>query len=72
MRVGYTVSKRTSKLAVERNKIKRRLKAAVREVFKNAMVQDYVIIGRRDILEREFKDLKNDLKYAVKKLATQI
>lgn len=70
IRIGYTVTKRTSKLAVERNRIKRRLRAAVQEIFPEyaSPNHDYVLIGKLDILRRDYKDLKGDLKYALKKL----
>lgn len=68
-RVGYTVSKKTSKLAVERNRIKRRLRAIAGEILPTApQGYDYVIIGKKEILRREFADLKGDLKYALRKL----
>lgn len=70
IRIGYTVTKKTSKLAVERNKIKRRLRASVQEIFPQYAQQgfDYVLIGKLDALTRDYKDLKGDLKYALKKL----
>ena len=70
IRVGYTVTKYTSKLAVERNKIKRRLRAAVREVFPEHAKpsHDYVIIGKMDCLRKDFEELKNDLKYTLRKI----
>lgn len=68
-RVGYTVSKKVSKLAVERNKVKRRLKAAVRKLAdKFPTSTDFVIIARYDALRRPFKDLEGDIIYALKKL----
>ena len=71
IRIGYTVTKKTSKLAVERNKIKRRLRAAVQEIFPVNAVSgyDYVLIGKLDVLKRDYKDLKADLKYTLKKLS---
>jgi ribonuclease P protein component len=70
IRVGYTVTKKTSKLAVERNRIKRRLRAIVQEILPiHAMPgYDYVIIGKLPILKRDYDELKGDLKYALKKL----
>jgi ribonuclease P protein component len=70
IRVGYTVTKKTSKLAVDRNRIKRRLRAIVQEIFPAHAVagHDYVIIGKLDVLKRDYQDLKGDLKYALKKL----
>jgi ribonuclease P protein component len=70
IRVGYTITKQTSKLAVERNRIKRRLRAAVREVFPEFAKpsHDYVIIGRIECLRKDFEELKGDLRYALKKV----
>jgi ribonuclease P protein component len=69
VRIGYTVTKRTSKLAVVRNRIKRRLRAAVHEMADNFVSgNDYVFIGKLDAETREFELLKNDIKYALKKL----
>lgn len=71
-RFGFTVSKRISKLAVERNKIKRRLRAIARELICNKRNllgnYDYVIIARSSALEREFALLKGDVEYALKKI----
>lgn len=62
VRVGYTVTKKTGN-AVERNRIKRRLRAAVREIAPAAAHGgcDYVLIGRRAALDISFGDLKKDL-----------
>ena len=69
VRVGYTVTKKTSKLAVVRNRIKRRLRAAVREMAECFVSgNDYVFIGKPDAEKREFELLKGDIKYALKKL----
>lgn len=66
IRIGFTA---TSKLgnAVKRNRIKRRLRAACREVMaKHAKSgNDYVIIGRFRALDRDFLSLIKDLKYAL-------
>lgn len=61
-RVGYTVTKKTGN-AVERNRIKRRLRAAIREVAPIAAAPacDYVLIGRRAALDISFSALKKDL-----------
>ena len=54
-----------------RNRIKRRLRAAVFEVAENFVSgNDYVFIGRIDCATRDFELLKSDIKYAIKKLAT--
>lgn len=68
-RVGYTVTKKVGN-AVVRNRIKRRMRAIVAELFadyaKDGM--DYVLIGRRAALERDYKDLVGDVKYCLRKL----
>ncbi len=61
-RVGYTVSKRQGN-SVERNRIRRRLKEAVRRMAGFAMKpgHDYVVIARRDALEAPFDTLVQSL-----------
>jgi ribonuclease P protein component len=61
-RFGFTVTRQVGK-AVERNRIRRRLKAAVREVgADHARGEfDYVLIARRPALTSEFGALRSDL-----------
>ena len=61
-RVGYTVSKRQGN-AVIRNRIRRRLKEAVRHRAGFAMKpgHDYVVIARRDALAASFDTLAQSL-----------
>ena len=61
-RVGYTVSKRQGN-AVERNRIRRRLKEAVRHTAGFAVKpgHDYVVVARRDALEAPFDTLVQSL-----------
>ena len=65
-RFGFTVTKKTGN-SVERNRIRRRLREAVRlhaaELAKTGM--DYVLVGRRDALTLSFSDLVTDLKQAL-------
>ncbi|WP_134497103.1 ribonuclease P protein component [Microvirga pakistanensis] len=67
LRVGLTVTKRVGH-ATERNRIKRRLRAA----FPSAGLDyatinaDVVIIGRRDILTADYDVLINDLRRALR------
>ncbi len=64
-RVGYTVTKKLGG-AVIRNRIKRRLRAAAREIMPVcAAHKDYVIIGRKAALHRPFDGLIKDLKYTL-------
>ena len=61
-RVGFTVTKKHGN-AVERNRMRRRLKEAVRTSAGFAMQNghDYVIVARRDVLNISFPDLKDQL-----------
>ena len=60
--IGFTTSKKVGN-AVARNRVKRRLRAAVQEVMplRAAANQDYVVIGRAATVDRPFGDLKADL-----------
>ena len=64
-RFGFTVSKKVGG-AVERNRIKRRLKAAVRDVAQEHAHAgfDYVLIARRAALDSAYEALVADLKKA--------
>lgn len=57
-RVGFTVTKKHGN-AVERNRMRRRLREAVRLSGGFAMKpgHDYVIVARRDVLAARFQDL---------------
>jgi ribonuclease P protein component len=57
-RVGFTVTKKHGN-AVERNRMRRRLKAAVRQSAAFAMKNghDYVIVARREVLDTPFAEL---------------
>lgn len=68
-RVGITVSRKVGN-AVQRNRARRRLRAAAREVLPDAGAPgtDYVLIGRAGTLTRSYDGLLSDLKQAVAKL----
>lgn len=60
-RVGYTVTKKTGN-AVERNRIRRRFRAAVRAAAEQARGEvDYVLVGRRGALSAGFGDLVREI-----------
>jgi ribonuclease P protein component len=61
-RFGITVTRKAGN-AVERNRIRRRLREAVRVHAGDDMAPgtDYVIVGRRDILDAPFGALKDEL-----------
>jgi ribonuclease P protein component len=67
-RFGFTVSKKVGK-AVVRNRVRRRLKAAVRELLSSARAGfDYVIVARPVAAERAYADLKADLAEALARI----
>ena len=61
-RVGFTVTKKHGN-AVERNRMRRRLKEAVRLHAGFAMQpgHDYVVVARRDVLQASFHQLAAEL-----------
>ncbi|TCV75866.1 ribonuclease P protein component [Neorhizobium sp. R1-B] len=61
-RVGFTVTKKHGN-AVERNRMRRRLKEAVRHSAGFAMKSghDYVIVARREVLSAPFADMTAQL-----------
>jgi ribonuclease P protein component len=69
-RFGFTVTKRLGK-AVQRNRIKRRLKAAATDVYSQYAnpAFDYVVIARPPALDLEFAELVGDLARAMKRVS---
>ena len=70
IRVGFTCSKKVGN-AVARNRAKRRLREVARAVLPELgrAGWDYVLIGRPVETEtRDFQDLLNDLRFAMKKV----
>lgn len=70
VRVGITVTKKLGG-AVARNRIKRRLRAAIREVFPQLgeAGTDYVLIAREAAIDRNFTALLDDMKRALLRLS---
>ena len=70
IRVGYTTSRKVGP-AVDRNRARRRLRAAVAEVMlrDGQSGTDYVVIGRKSTLGRPFAALVQDLSTALRRLA---
>ena len=68
IRVGFTVTKANG-TATERNRIRRRLREVVRRIDVMAMRphHDYVLVGRRDALSRDFAVMLDDLRAAFAK-----
>ena len=61
-RFGLTITKRCGN-AVARNRIRRRLREAIRTHAADDMAagNDYVIVGRSDVLDAPFGQIKNEL-----------
>jgi ribonuclease P protein component len=65
-RIGIVVSKKVSKKAVQRNKIKRQM----REIMRGMNVKkgfDVVIVAYPSILKKEFSEIKREIIYLLKK-----
>ncbi len=71
-RIGYTASHKVGG-AVRRNRARRRLRAAVAEVMPGRAMRgcDYVLIARRETLERPYRDLIGDLETAFDELTAR-
>lgn len=66
--VGFTVTKKTG-TATERNRIKRRLRAAVSACSSRFVAgHDYVLIGRRESLNEPFNALVSGLDTALERI----
>src|ERR1700753_203711 len=72
IRVGFTVTKKNG-TATERNRIRRRLRALVTRLDGIAMRphNDYVLVGRRAALNRDFATMLDDLRSALHRLDRQ-
>lgn len=68
-RVGFTVTKKVGN-AVVRNRVKRRLREAARMELAHSAKPgfDYVVIGRKATIERDFDRLREDLAKAMRKV----
>jgi len=69
IRVGFTVSKKNG-TATERNRIRRRLRELVKQLDVISMRphHDYVLVGRREALTRNFAVMLDDLRSALHRL----
>jgi ribonuclease P protein component len=71
-RVGFTVSRKVG-TAVERNRVRRRLREVVRCLRADALRPgyDYVLVGRRTALNRPFEQMIEDFTSALRRLERQ-
>ena len=69
VRVGFTVSKKVGN-AVERNRVRRRLREIVRlsDVARMRIGYDYVLIGRRAALKRPFASMAEEFDGALRRM----
>ncbi len=67
-RAGFTVTKKIGN-SVVRNRLKRRLRALVRDILPSHGVPgaDHVLIGRNDGLTRDYAQLRQDLERAIRR-----
>jgi len=72
IRVGFTVTKKNG-TATERNRIRRRLRELVKrlDVIPMRPHHDYVLVGRRAALHRDFATMLDDLRHALLRLDRQ-
>ena len=72
VRVGFTVTKKNG-TATERNRIRRRLRELVKrlDVISMRPHSDYVLVGRRAALTRDFSTMLDDLRSALHRLDRQ-
>lgn len=68
-RFGLVVTKKIYKLAVDRNRVKRRLREAILSTLPfNAIDNyDYVFIARREAISIPYKELEKDIMWCLKK-----
>jgi ribonuclease P protein component len=69
VRIGFTVTKKNG-TATERNRIRRRLRELVKRLDSVSMRphSDYVLVGRRAALNRDFAIMLDDLRSALRRL----
>ena len=69
VRIGFTVSRKVG-TSTERNRVRRRLRELVKQLDPAAMRphSDYVLVGRRTALQRDFATMLDDLRATLHRL----
>ncbi|MEM9469009.1 MAG: ribonuclease P protein component [Pseudomonadota bacterium] len=69
-RYGLIVTKKLHKLAVNRNRVKRRLRSLIHEILpeKAANHTDFAFIARQDTISKPYDEMKKDLIWCLKRL----
>src|SRR5262245_23656525 len=72
VRIGFTVSRKVG-TAVERNRVRRRLREIVRRSASDELRSgyDYVLVGRRNALSRQFDQMIEDFRGALRRIDRQ-
>src|SRR3954469_19066879 len=72
VRLGFPVTKKVGS-ATERNRVRRRLRELVKRLDASSMRphSDYVLVGRRAALDRDFAGMLDDLRAALHRLERQ-
>lgn len=67
--IGFIVTKKMYKRAIDRNRVKRKLRPIAREILPtNASAGDYVLIAKPSCMDAPHEVLKKDMLWALKKL----
>lgn len=69
---GWIISKKISKLAVVRNKIKRRLAEVLANQLKTTTLtpKKMIFLVKKNIIEASIEDIKKDVEYIFKKISS--
>jgi len=67
-RFAILVSKKTAKLAVNRNKVKRLTSSSIENILATIPPNDYLVIPKYQVFESQFADLQKDFQEIISKI----